>query len=63
MLPRILTLKGPVEVEEVVLIVSVDVPWPATEVGLKLAVAPDGTLRADNVTLPVKPLTAVTVMV
>ena len=61
--PLILTLKVPVEVDEVVLMVKVDVPWPATDVGLKLAVAPDGRLRAENVTVPVKPLSAVTVTV
>lgn len=63
LLPRILTLKVPVEVEEVVLIVSVDIPPPVTDVGLKLAVAPEGKLRAEKVTLPVKPLSAVTVTV
>jgi hypothetical protein len=61
--PLILTLKVPVEVDEVVLMVKVDVPWPATDVGLKLAVAPDGRLRADNVTVPVKPLSSVTATV
>jgi hypothetical protein len=61
--PRILTLKVPVEVDEVVLIVTVDVPLPATDVGLKLAVAPDGSPRAENVTVPVNPLSAVSVTV
>ena len=61
--PLILTLKVPVEVDEVVLMVKVDVPWPATDVGLKLAVAPDGRLRAENVTVPVKPLSSVTATV
>ena len=56
-------MKVPVEVDEVVLIVSVDVPLPTTEVGLKLAVAPDGSPRTENVTVPVNPLSALTVAV
>jgi len=56
-------LKVPVEVDVVVLIVKVDVPPPTTDVGLKLAVAPDGSPRAENETVPVKPLSAVTVTV
>jgi hypothetical protein len=60
LLPLILTLNVPVAVDDVVLTVIVDVPLPATEVGLKLAVAPDGNPRAENVTVPVKPLSAVT---
>jgi hypothetical protein len=53
----------PVEVDELVLIVNVDVPGPVTELGLKLAVELDGNPRTRNVTDPLKPLTAVTVTV
>jgi hypothetical protein len=44
---------------EAVFTVSVEEPEPLTEVGLKLAVAPDGRPLAANVTVPVKPFTAV----
>jgi hypothetical protein len=43
--------------------VSVDVPWPVTEPGLKLALEPDGNPRTRNVTVPLKPLIAVAVTV
>ncbi len=46
-----------------VLTVMVDEPEPATEAGLKLAVAPAGRPVALNVTVPVKPPEAVTVAV
>jgi hypothetical protein len=46
-----------------VLIVNVDVPPPVTELGLKLVVEPDGNPRTENVTVPLKPLRAVTVTV
>ena len=36
---------------------------PATDVGFKLALAPDGAPEALNVTVPVKPFCGVTVMV
>jgi hypothetical protein len=61
--PLILTLKVPVVVDEVVLIVNVDVPCPVTEEGLKLALEREGKPRAERVTVPVNPLTAVTVTV
>jgi len=51
------------DVEELVLIVNVEVPWPVTEPGLKLALAFVGNPRTRNVTCPLKPLTAVTVTV
>jgi hypothetical protein len=38
--------------------VSVELPDPASEVGLKLAVTPEGTLPAVSVTLPLKPFRA-----
>jgi hypothetical protein len=56
-------LKVPVEADELAVIVAVDVPLPVTEVGLKLAVAPVGNERAASDTVPVKPLSAVTVTV
>jgi hypothetical protein len=56
-------LKVPVDVDEVVLTVTVDVPWAVTELGLKPALEPEGSPRALNVTPPVKPLIEVTVTV
>jgi hypothetical protein len=46
-----------------VFIVNVDVPPPVAELGLKLVVEPDGNPRMENVTVPLKPLRAVTVTV
>jgi hypothetical protein len=46
-----------------VLTVKVDVPWPVTEPGLKLALELDGNPRTLNVTVPLKPLIAATVTV
>lgn len=43
--------------------VSVELPEPVTEIGLKLALAPDGWEDALNVTVPMKPFCAVAVMV
>lgn len=43
--------------------VKVLVPPPTTDAGLKAAVTPDGRPEAAKVTLPVKPLSAVTVRV
>jgi hypothetical protein len=48
-------------VELEVVIVNVEVPEPVTEVGLKLAVAPDGKPLALKVTVPEKPFEGVTV--
>lgn len=42
-------------------IVSVAVPWPTTKVGLKVAVEFGGNPRAEKFTVPVKPVSAVTV--
>lgn len=58
LVPLILRLKVPVDVELFVLTVSVDVPWPVTELGLKLALELDGNPRTLNVTVPLKPLIA-----
>ena len=52
----------PVGVELVVLIVSVDVPEPLTDVGLKVAVIPDGAL-AVSATVPLKPPSEFTVII
>lgn len=53
----------PVEVALLVLIVIVDVPWPVTELGLKLALELDGNPRTLNDTAPLKPLIAATLTV
>ncbi len=45
--------------ELVVLMVSVDVPEPVTEVGLRVAVIPDGALVVSD-TVPLKPPSEVT---
>lgn len=47
----------------VVVTVSVDVPEPATEVGLKAALAPLGTPLMVKVSVPVNPAPAVVVTV
>jgi hypothetical protein len=54
-------VKVPVEVDVLVVTVIVDVPWPVTEPGLKLALELDGNPRTLNVTVPLKPLIAVAV--
>jgi hypothetical protein len=43
--------------------VIVDVPWPVTELGLKLALELNGNPRTLSVTVPLKPLIAVTFVV
>ncbi|HXA13319.1 MAG TPA: hypothetical protein VNW93_14245 [Mycobacterium sp.] len=63
LVPLILKLKVPVDVDEFVFTVSVDVPWPVTEAGLKLALELDGNPRTRKVTVPLKPLSAVAVTV
>ena len=50
----IVELPGGVDVDVVTVIV--ELPEPFTEVGLKLALAPDGRPDALNVTVPLKPL-------
>jgi hypothetical protein len=44
-----------------VVTVIVELPEPLTEVGLKLALAPDGRPDALKLTVPLNPLNAVTV--
>jgi hypothetical protein len=63
LVPLILNEKVPVVVEELVVMVSVDVPPPFTEVGLKVAVEFVGSPLILNDTVPVKPLIGVTVTV
>jgi len=46
-----------------VLTVIVDVPWPVTELGLKLALELSGNPRTLNATGPLKPLIEATVTV
>jgi hypothetical protein len=63
LVPLILKLKVPVEVDEFVPTVNVDDPWPVTELGLKLALELSGNPRTLNVTVPLKPLIAAMVAV
>ena len=42
--------------------VNVELPEPVTEVGLRLALPPDGAPDAVKLTVPLKPFCAVTVM-
>ncbi len=53
----------PAGVAELVETNRVELPEPATEVGLKLPVAPLGNPLTLNVTVPVKPFNAVTLVV
>ena len=53
----------PIGVELLVETVSVDVPEPLTDAGLKLGEAPAGNPVALNATLPLKPFCGVTVIV
>jgi len=48
---------------EVVLMVNVDEPEPATEGGLKLPVTPEGSADTLKFTVPLKPFDGVTVTV
>jgi hypothetical protein len=61
LVPLILNEKVPVDVDVLVVTVIVDVPCPASELGLKLAVELSGNPRTLNVTVPLKPLIGVTV--
>lgn len=63
LVPRILSEKVPVEVDELLLIVNVDVPWPVPELGLKVAMELVGNPRTRNVTSPLKLLMVDTVTV
>ena len=48
----------PVGVVDAVVTVSVELPEPETDVGLKLAVAPVGNPLTPRLTVPVKPFSA-----
>ena len=48
----------PVGVAGAVVTVMVEVPNPATDVGLNVAVAPVGNPLTENATVPLKPFTA-----
>ena len=63
LIPVIVTVKVPVGVALKVATVSVDVPEPVTDPGAKAPVAPAGNPLTKNVAVPVKPFTAVTVVV
>ena len=56
-------MKVPVDVDVLVLTVIVDVPWPVTELGLKLALELSGNPRTLKATGPLKPLIEATVTV
>ena len=53
--PVMVTVEVPCGVVDDVVTLIVDVPEPATDVGLKLALAPLGNPVAVNATLPLKP--------
>jgi hypothetical protein len=57
------TVYVPAGVEDDVDILTVELPDPVTDVGLKLAVAPVGNPLALNATLPLNPFEAVIVPV
>ncbi len=63
LVPVMVSVEVPAGVEELVETESVELPEPATEVGLKLPVAPFGNPLTLNVTVPVKPFTADTLVV
>ena len=61
--PVRVTVYMPAGVEEEVDMLTVEVPDPVTDVGLKLAVAPVGNPLALSATLPLNPSSAVIVPV
>jgi hypothetical protein len=61
--PLIVSVLEPAGVLALVITVMVDDPEPATEAGLKLALAPAGNPLALKVTVPVNPPEPVTVTV
>jgi len=63
LVPVMVRVYVPAGVDVLVVTDIVEEPEPATEVGLKLALAPEGKPLALNVTLPVKPPDSVTVVV
>src|SRR5579859_755985 len=63
LVPLMVSVYVPAAVELLVETLSVDVPAPLTEAGVKVAVAPAGTPLTPSDTAPVKPFTALTVAV
>src|SRR6516225_7989607 len=63
LVPVMVIVYVPVGVVELVATERVELPEPATEVGLKLAVVPLGSPLTLKFTVPVKPFTAPTVAV
>ena len=61
--PVIVNVDVPADVLPVVVTVSVELPVPVTDGGEKLAVAPVGKPLTLNVTTPVNPFTAATLVV
>jgi len=59
LLPAIWRVEVPPGVEAVVVTVSVELPAPLIDVGLKLAVAPAGNPVRLSATVPLNPFTAV----
>lgn len=58
LVPVMVTVKAPAEVELVVETVRVELPEPVTEVGLKVPAAPLGNPLTLRLTVPVKPFSA-----
>ncbi len=63
LVPAIVNVTVPVDALAEAVRVKVEVPDPVIEVGLKIAVTPDGTPVTPSVTVPVKPLSAPVVTV
>jgi hypothetical protein len=63
LVPVIVRVEVPAAAELLVVMVSVDVPEPLTEAGLRVAVTPAGAPLTPNATAPLKPLIALTVAV
>jgi hypothetical protein len=63
LIPKMVIVESPSGVPAVVVIVSVDEPWPVMVDGEKLTVVPAGAPLALRVTVPLKPLWGVTVTV
>ena len=59
LLPAIWSVDVPPGVDDDVVTVSVELPAPVIDVGLKVAVAPAGNPVRLSATLPLKPFTAV----
>ena len=58
LVPVMVSVYVPGGVVQLAVALSVDVPGPLTEAGLKLVVIPEGELLALSATLPLKPLSA-----